>query len=150
MRVFLRNLRKTYIFYADHVVANWPKLTVSVQNQTTEGLFEKWLLSIGYFQLQNLQIEWQKLIKQKLEIWKLKMDDSFYRCLNLSVVLNFGISNVDLYFLSNAWLKYQRSMPTEIKTSLKLSHQIFIQPRLWSVAAPWLLFLSCQLTDTFL
>ena len=32
------------------------------------------LLSIGYFYLQNLQIEGQKLIKQKLEILKLKID----------------------------------------------------------------------------
>ena len=48
------------------------------------------------------------------------------------------------------WLKYQRSMLTEIKTTLKLSHQSFLQPKLWSVATPWPLVLPRQLTDTVL
>ena len=39
---------------------------------------------------------------------------------------------------------------TEIQTTLKLSHQIFKQPRLKSVATPWPLVLSHHLTFTFL
>ena len=35
------------------------------------------LISIGYFWLQNLQIEGQKLIKQKLKIRKLKINAQF-------------------------------------------------------------------------
>ena len=43
---FLRNLRKPGSFaqnvnsYAKHIIANWPKLTVSAQKQTTEGLIK--------------------------------------------------------------------------------------------------------------
>ena len=40
------------------------------------------------FLVPNLVIERQKLIKQKLEILKLKFVHSFYRCLNLCVLLN--------------------------------------------------------------
>ena len=67
--------------YATHAIANWPKLTISAKNQTTEGLSKKiylqisydhMMLLIGFSKLQNLQIEEQKSIKQKLEIWKLK------------------------------------------------------------------------------
>ena len=84
------------------VYSNLTKIDQNWQFQhtikSTKGLFKNvvytnklWFCCYQFVTvgLQNLQIEVQKLIKQKLEIWKLKMDDSFYRCLNVSVVLNY-------------------------------------------------------------
>jgi len=101
-------LRKTYIFMQNMVLTKLTKIdsfsTKSNQLKVYSKMYTPYtnklwfccyqLVTVG---LQNLQIEVQKLIKQKLEIWKLKMDDSFYRCLNLSVVLNFDVSNVDYF-----------------------------------------------------
>ena len=80
-------------FYAKHVIANWQKLTVLVKidihvNYDYAAL--NWLL-IG-----KKSSNWgTKIKKQKLKIWKLM--HSFYRCMNLCVVLNFDISNVDYF-----------------------------------------------------
>ena len=61
------------------------------------------LISIGYFWLQNLQIEGQKLIKQKLEICKLKINAKFLQMSeSLCGIVGFDILNVD-YCESNAY-----------------------------------------------
>ena len=88
------------------------------------------IFSYKIFKLRNKNKQIRNL---KLENWCI-----VFMCLNLCVVLNFDC----------IWLKYQRSIPTEIKTTLKLSRQMFIQPRLRSVANPWSLVLPLQLTDT--
>ena len=101
-------LRKTYIFMQNMVLTKLTKIdsfsTKSNQLKVYSKMYtpctnKLWFCCYQFVTvgLQNLQIEVQKLIKQKLEIWKLKMDDSFYRCLNLSVVLNFDVSNVDYF-----------------------------------------------------
>ena len=80
------------------------------------------LLSIGYL-LDTKSCTWRteindtKIRNLKIEIW----------CMHLCVVLSFDISNID--YIRCTWLKYQRFMPTEIKTTLTMSHTIFIQPR---------------------
>ena len=71
-------------FYAKQVIANWPKLTFSAQNQTTEMFIKKitWkevtnMSQYGYtFSYKIFNSKWieLKLIKQKLEFWKFKID----------------------------------------------------------------------------
>jgi len=68
---------------------------------------------------------------------------SLYRCMNL---WHFKCW---LRLFECIWLKYLTSMPTKIKTTLKLSHQSFKQLQLWSVTTPWPLVLPQQLTDSF-
>ena len=72
-------LRKTgSIFYAKHVnIANWPKLTVS-EKLTTEGSFKNLHRNKLWFCCSQLVTfsytnGGTKIIKQKLEIWKLKI-----------------------------------------------------------------------------
>ena len=94
------------------------------------------LLSIGY------------LLVTKSCTWRTEINDTKIRnlkienwCMHLCVVLSFDISNID--YIRCTWLKYQRFMPTEIKTTLKLRHTIYIQPR--SVVTIWTLVLPRQL-----
>ena len=85
------------------------KLTVSAQNQTTEGFVKQLhtnkvrfccslLVTFSYkiFKLRD------KNNKTEIKIEKLKINAQFFKCLNLCVVLNFDIPNVD-YFLSNEY-----------------------------------------------
>ena len=73
-------------FFTKHVIANLPKFTISVQNQTNEGLFINYDYAALKSQLVTFSYEIFKLRdkndnKQKLEIWKLM--HSCLRCLNL-------------------------------------------------------------------
>ena len=101
--------------------------------------------------IQNLQIEGQKLIKQKLEFENWILIQSFYRCLNIDLFTRVSecLCGFKLWYfkcwlllVECIWLKYQWDMPSEIKT-LKHNHRICIQPGLWNVA------MQCQITDTF-
>ena len=105
-----------------------PKSTVSAQNQTTKGLFKNSLTNKLYAAL-----NWLLLVK-KSSHWGIKiikteikmLMHSFHRYLNPVKPWYFKCWRL---LVECIWFKYPRSMPTEIKTTLKLSHQSTLKCR---------------------
>ena len=97
-------------------------------------------IRFAYFFLRNLKFFWvicaQRKFLRKTCYCKLTKIDSF-RTLK---ILNGNFKSL-LLLVECIRLKYQLFMSIEIKIPLKLSQQIFIQPRIWSVATSWLLIL---------
>ena len=105
-----------------------PKSTVSAQNQTAKGLFKNSLTNKLYAAL-----NWLLLVK-KSSHWGIKiikteikmLMHSFHRYLNPVKPWYFKCWRL---LVECIWFKYPRSMPTEIKTTLKLSHQSTLKCR---------------------